>query len=335
MSSNLINILWFVLLISLAGFYSGSETGMYQLSRLRLRLGVEKKKWSYRLLGKCLSDSPGMLLSLLLGTNLANYFATSIITYIFLQTVDSEYTAQILTTALAAPLLFVFSELIPKNIFFYRADSLMPYVAPLIYTSDKLFKICGIAPLLKLISGLFGRLVGLSHSSKTALSSAQSRQAKGIFHETREEGVLSAVQNDMIGRILGIPGIHVWSVMIPINKVKTIDIGSDRKALMQSLHEHDYTRWPVTDKVGDIIGYINIYDVLGSSEEFAGLQQFIKPIRELDAGTSVTEAIGIMQRENLRIMIVTRAGMTGHTKPVGILTMKDLAEELLGELAEW
>jgi len=330
------NILVFAVFVVLAGLFAGSETGMYQLSRLRLRLGVEKKKWSYRLLGRCLSDSPGLLLSMLVGTNLSNYFATSIITYMFLSTVDSEHTAAVLATAVTAPSLFVFSEMIPKNVFFYRADYLMPYIAPVLYAFDKSFRFCGLVPLLKLISGAFSRLVGLKHSAKTAISSAQSRHFTGILHDTREEGIFSSVQTDMIGRILSIPGIHISSVMVPISRVRTVDASNDRTAVLESLREYDFTRWPVVDELsGNIIGYINIYDVLGSSEEFGDLHRFVQPIRKLDAGIGITDAIEIMQRENLRIILVTRSSRTGHEKSVGILTMKDLAEELLGELSQW
>ncbi|MHC4536230.1 MAG: CNNM domain-containing protein [Planctomycetota bacterium] len=56
-----------VLFIILTGLFSGSETGMYRLSRLRLRLGIEKKKLSFIMLGRCIKDSNGLLLSMLIG----------------------------------------------------------------------------------------------------------------------------------------------------------------------------------------------------------------------------------------------------------------------------
>jgi CBS domain containing-hemolysin-like protein len=50
---------------------------------------------------------------------------------------------------------------------------------------------------------------------------------------------------------------------------------------------------------------------------------------------AVTDAIHIMQSEKHKIVLVTRSGRGGREWPIGIVTMKDLAEELLGELAEW
>ena len=45
--------------------------------------------------------------------------------------------------------------------------------------------------------------------------------------------------------------------------------------------------------------------------------------------------MNIMQKENHKIVLITRTNRTGHERPIGIVTMKDLVEELLGELAEW
>ena len=325
-----------VFFIILAGLFSGAETGLYRLSRLRLRLGVEKKRLSFIILGRCLHDSSGLLLSLLIATNLAYYLTTSIVTNIFLSKVETEHTAELFATLLTAPTLFVFSELIPKNIFFYRADSLMPYLSPLLYTFHKVLSYCGVVPLLKFVSGLFARSAGLASSPKTVITSAQRHKVQAILQDTREEGILSSVQTDIINRLVSISNIRIRSVMIPINNVQIVDVNSDNSALLSKLKKCAFTRLPVVEgRAGNIIGFINIYETLSSSEEFANLQKFVKTIRKVDANTTVTDTINIMQRENQKIVLVTRGGRPGRERPIGIVTMKDLAEELLGELAEW
>jgi CBS domain containing-hemolysin-like protein len=51
--------------------------------------------------------------------------------------------------------------------------------------------------------------------------------------------------------------------------------------------------------------------------------------------TTVFDAMSYMQKQNQKILLVTRASPAERRKPLGIVTMKDLVEELLGELAEW
>ena len=331
-------VLAVVCCVILGGLFSGSETGLYQLSRLRLRLGVEKKQLPFVILGRCLRDSSGLLLSLLIGNNLVNYLATSLVTSSFLSRfgVEYEHRAELFATLLMVPILFVFSELIPKNIFLYRADVLTPYFSPVLYAFYKPLNWSGILPVLKFISSFFARLMGLAASSRTVIASAQRHKVQAILQDTHEEGFLSPVQSDIVNRLVGISHVHLGSVMIQIHNVEMVDVNSDNSALLTKLKKCAFTRLPVTEgRGGDIIGFIGIYEALSSSEKFADLRGFIKPIRKIDADMTVIDAMNIMQKENYRIVLVVRAGRFGREKPVGIVTMKDLVEELLGELAEW
>jgi putative hemolysin len=193
-----------------------------------------------------------------------------------------------------------------------------------------------VVPLLKFISALFARLAGLASSSKTVITSTQRHKVQAILQDTHEEGILSSVQSDIINRLVSISNVNIRSVMIPVNNVEMVNVDSDNSALLKKLDKCAFTRLPVVEgRPGIIIGFINIYDVLSSSKQFTDLRNFTKPIRKLDADTTVTDAINIMQRENQKIVLVTRAGLAGRERHLGIVTMKDLVEELIGELAEW
>jgi len=336
MVNSIVLILVIVFSVILAALFAGAETGIYQLSRLRLRLGIEKKRLSFVILGKIMRDSPGLLLSMLMGTNLAHYLVTSIVTLLLLSNIKVAHTAELVATLITAPTLFIFSELIPKNIFFYRADLLMPSFAPVLFAFHKLFTWSGIVPLLKFLSRILARFTGAPVYSKTVISAVRPPYIRAIVQETREEGILSPIQTDIINRLASISSIRIKSVMTPISKVQLVDANFDNSALLNKLKKSAFTRLPVYDRQpANIVGFINIYDALSSTKYFTNLHNFIKPIRKLHANTIVTEAINTMQNENQKIVLVTKVGRTGHEKPVGIVTMKDLVEELLGELIEW
>jgi putative hemolysin len=336
MLSGLILIPTIVLLVILAGLFAGAETGIYQLSRLRLRLGIENKQLSFIMLGKAMHDSPSLLLSTLIGTNLAHYFAASIVTFMMLHRVRAEHAAELFATFITAPTLFIFSELIPKNVFFYRADTLMPALGTVLFTFQKLFTLSGIIPVLKFITRAFAGLTGTPTSTKTVISDVREHHIEAILQETREEGFLSTVQTDIINRIVLIPNIRLRAVMTPVNKVRTVAQDSDAAALLAVLKKYPFTRLPVCDRSpGNVVGFVNIYEVLSSPQPFADLRTFIKPIRNLPADMTVIDAINTMQREKQKIALITRPGHPGAERPLGIVTMKDLVEELLGELVEW
>ncbi|MHC4543419.1 MAG: CNNM domain-containing protein [Planctomycetota bacterium] len=336
MVNSAVLILIAVFAVFLSGLFAGSETGIYQLSRLRLRLGIEKKRLSFVILGKIMDDSPVLLISILIGTNLAYYITTSAVTYIFLERLQHAHTAELLATLVTAPSLFIFSELIPKSIFYYRSDTLMPYAAPILFVFKKFFTWCGILPLLTFISRLFAQLTGSLSPPKTAISAVQRHHIKAMMAETREEGILSPVQTGLINRLVNISNTAIGAVMTPVNKVEMVDVNSDNSVLLDTLKRCAFTRLPVSEKQrANIVGFINIYEALSSAEQFSELRNFIKPVRKLGGNTAVIEAINIMQRENQKIVLVTRVGRGGRERPIGIVTMKDLVEELLGELAEW
>lgn len=329
-------ILLAIFMVVLSGLFAGSETGMYKLSRLRLRLGIEKKRMSAIILGKCIHDSGAFLLSMLVGTNLTHYLITSIVTLLLLGKVEAEHTAELSATLITAPVLFVLGELIPKNIFFYRADVLMPLFAPVLFVFHKFFIWCGAVPFLRLVSGIFARLTGSTRPASAMTGVMHKAHIQAIIAETREEGLLSSVQTDIINRLVSISHTPLRSVMIPISKVETVDADSDNEVLSDKLKHCPFTRLPVWDKSRtNISGFINIYKALSRPEKFADLGGFINPIREVPDDTTVAEAMNIMQRENQKIILATRMSRMGQSRPVGIVTMKDLAEELLGELAEW
>ncbi len=337
MSSSVILIALAVFLMVATGLFSGAETGIYQLSRLRLRLGVEKKRLSFITLGKIMDDSEGLLISILIGTNLSFYLITSIVTLLLLGKVQSEHTAELVATLVTAPVLFVCCDVIPKNIFFHRADSLMPCVAPLLLVFKKIFTWCGVVPLVKKLSHGFGRLGGgRVSSSEAAMNTVRQSYIRAIVRETQEEEILSSTQTDILNRLASISQLGVRSVMTALGKSEMGEVDSDRAVLFDKLKKSVFTRLPVYEhQVTNIVGFINIYDCLSSEEEFDNLLEFIKPIRKFDASTSVIDAINIMQSEDEKIVLVTRTGHLGKERAIGIVTMKDLVEELVGELAEW
>jgi putative hemolysin len=325
-----------IAMVLFCAFFSGTETGVYRLNRFRLRIGLEQHRSIFGVLDKLMADSTGVIFSMLLGGNVAANIAISLVTYMFLRAHHTQLNAEFYATLIMAPILFVFANLIPKNVYFYMADRLMPPLAPLAFAVHRFFVVCGAVGLLKQLSRLFARLAGEPVTSEEVVSAAQRPHIRQIIQETQEEGMLSPVQTQIIERLVNMPSVSVGSVMTSLARVQMLPIDSTRADLLHALKQMPFRRLPVYRKSKlDILGYIDIYKTLGHQGSFSVLEPFIKPLVPINADMPVIEALNTMRNDRLQIALVARFDRHTNPLPLGIVTMKDLVEELTGELAEW
>ena len=332
-SFSLILIIIFGMLFS--GLFSGAETGIYQVSRLRLRLGIDKKQFSSVILGRALRDTPGLITSTLVGTNLSIYAVTSAVTYIMLKKTDSGHSAEFFATLITAPPLFIFSELIPKNLFFYYSDTLMLKIAPLLFVFYRLLSWCGIIAIFKYISLFLAKITHTPVPSSGIINAMQRHETAAFFKDIHEESFLTTVQADIVNRLLVVSNTTVDKTMIHLKKAQLVSIESNRQSVLDTVRENSFTRLPVYANARDnIIGFVNVYEVLCSEAECSDLREYIKPIKRLPQNTLVTDAMEAMQVEKEKMALIIRIGRKNNETAVGIITMKDLVGELFGELSE-
>ena len=321
-----------VFLLVLCGFFAGSETGVYRLSRLRLRIGADKGIRSYKILFKLVKDGQGLILSLLLGNNLVNYFLTSVVTLIILQRVTDHHWAEIYATAILTPVVFIFGELIPKNLFYYRADALLPRFAWAVWFFDGLFTYSGAKSVVRGVSTLISLCLRLPVDTAKAVDVTQRHQVQQIIHETREEGLLSEAQKEMMSRLIDVPTVSVGSVMIRLEDAEKVSVCSSRSDLLEHLKQSRFTRQLVLgDTPTDILGYISIFETLAEEQPFDTLRDHVVPLPQIDKNKSVIEAIDFIRNQKARIALVVESRKL-KTYPVGLITLTDLIEEVIGEL---
>ena len=334
--SSLVAILIVVLAALMAGLFAGAETGMYQLSRIRLRLTVEKRRGLAALLARTLQDSPGLLVVTLVGTNISIHLATSTVTMQLMAGADSAHAAEWMATLIATPILFIFSELIPKTLFLFRSDTLMPLASPVLFGVYQVLRLCGVIRFLEIVSTFLARLAGTPTASKHAAESLHRHEIAAILKDTHDEGFLTGVQTGIMNRLVIASSTPLKDVMTRLKQAEKIDVQCTREDLRVLLKGHSFTRMLVyRERFEQILGFVNVYQVMLSQEPFDSLEPFIRPLETIDCDVPVCDAIERMQTGKLKILLVTRTQSPGSTLPVGMVTMKDLAEELLGELAVW
>lgn len=327
-----IQFILIVLLILLSAFFAGTETGIYRISRFQVRVGNEKGKPSYKMLFKILQDGQGLILSLLLGNNLVNNLLTALLTFMFLQGISNERLAGIYATAVLTPVLFVFGEMIPKNLFYYKANTLVPAMAWLNWLLYRLFTLSGAILILKGCSRLLSRLFRLKIDTTDAFDASKRHQIHQIIHETREEGLLSGAQKKMMKRLVDIPHMSVGKVMVKLRDVEMVSVDADRKALLDHLKTSRFTRQLVyQDNRSKILGSIHIYQALGKREPVSNLEDHIIALPEINQNVSVIDAVNVLRDRHERMALVVSAKK--ERGPLGIITIQDLIEEITGEFS--
>ena len=323
---------WFlwvpVFLIGLlfGALYNAAETGIYVMNKTRLELRAEFGSRPARIL-RVMIRRPGNLLAvLLIGTNLADYAATFAVSAMFVMAGYADQ-AEWYALAVAAPLLFIFCTSVPKNVSQRMAEGVAHRLAWLLRASSFLFNVCGIAPLVRGFSSLLMRAAGVRRPSHSPLGH---ESLTSIVAEGHASGVLTHSQSIMADRVMRISEVSLRDVMIPMRQVVSVPRDITRERIIEVIRQHNYSRLPVLDAAGRVVGILNIYDVLAEGESVPPAD-LMKPPLILLAGLTVTDALYHVQREHAAMAIVE--GATG--RHVGIVTIKDLVEEIVGELEEW
>ncbi len=321
--------------IALSGLFSGCETGLYCVNQTRLRLAAHRGTPEAKGLQGLFADRAGVLFTTLLGTNLANYLAPACLTVVFLETLSAEssavreHRAELYTTLILTPVVFIFGEVVPKNLFQRSADQLMHRVSGALRLTHALFKLTGLVWLQRRISEFTIRRLNRQPTSGSALHTRL--DIYQMLREGAAEGALSLTQSAILERVHRLESVRVRTVMVPWNRVQMLPAEATRDQIESLIRQSRHSRLPVyRDDRRNIVGVVHIIDVLTSPPEKPLGELMRRPI-ELDADVQVAGALLTLQRECRRMAIIVNS----EGRCLGILTVKDLVEEIIGELAAW
>lgn len=200
--------------VFLSAFFSGSETGFYRANRVRLVIqNLEGDAISRRLLW--LVNNPGLFVATsLVGNNVANY-VTSLSIVLLTNEVSNSSIAEMLAPVMMAPLLFVYGELLPKNLFFHAPNMLLRMAAPLFLFFAILF--APASAVLWAMSQLLEWLLGQA-PERVRLTLAR-KELQQVLDDGMEAGIIHPSQ-----RILGqnfslVASAPVGDFCTPMNKM--------------------------------------------------------------------------------------------------------------------
>ncbi len=313
-----------VVLLLLSAFFSGSETALMSLNRYRLRHKAREGHRGARIAEQLLSRPDRLLGLILLGNNLANFSAASLVAVIAFK-IGGQPAVAIGTLFLTLAVL-IFSETAPKTLAALHPERLA-FPAAMIYYP--LLKIA--YPVVWLINAASNGILLLFgvRDKGNDLQSLSREELRTVVHEASSR--ISSRYRQMLLSILDLEKVTVDDVMVPHNEIVGIDLDDDDDDIEDTIAASQYTRLPVyRDNIDEVIGILHLRRLANLSHRKISkdaLQQMLTEPYFVPEGTPLSTQLVQFQRRGERIaMIVDEYGDIQ-----GVVTLEDILEEIVGE----
>lgn len=315
----------------LSACYSGIETGIYCLNPVRLRVLCSRREPAALALHDLLRDRTHLLVVLLLGNNIVNYGATASLTLLLIFSGWSEQAAGAVTTLVLTPVLFVFGEMVPKTLFQRFADTLTYRWSTLILWSHRAMTWSGLASGVRLLTIAVLTLLRLRRADQPLLPPRE--QLRHLLIETALQGTLTRHQSELAANVLRVSHTTVAQIMVPIERVWSIPRSADFGQVRQLALTCPFSRLVVHAEGDrrDVLGALSILDALLLGEKQFRVDRCLLPLPSISPSQPVLQALQTLQASRHPMAaVVDRSG-----RALGIITLKDVVEEIVGELRAW
>ena len=316
------------LCLALSAFFSGTETALMSINRYRLRTLARQGHRGALLAEKLLARPDRLIGLILLGNNLANNLAATIVALLVLDTWGEEWVA--VGAGVVTLVMLIFCEVGPKT---YGALHPQSVTLRSVYVYKALhFVLYPAVWLINRMTNAMLMLVGI-RGDQVAQQTALSREE--LRTVVAEAGaMIPSSHQQMLMSILDLERITVDDIMIPRSDVIGIDLNDDWSAILERLRETQHTRLPVYE--GELDKLIGVLHMKRVANELARGRLTREAVREIAAqrdahyvpeGTTLNAQLLNFQRDRRRFGFV----VDEYGDVLGLITLEDLLEEIVGE----
>lgn len=317
-----------IFLLLLSGFFSGSETALMTLNRYRLRHLAKANHPGAKLAEKLLSKPDRLIGLILLGNNFVNILASSLSTIIAIRLGGEG--AIPLAAGLLTLVVLIFSEVAPKTLAALHPEKIAFPAAwiytPLLRITFPLVWVVNLAAntVLKLL-----RIYPDDEDNSSALSREELRTV------VNEAGAMIPKRHQkMLVNILDLEKVTVDDIMVPRNEIDAIDLEQPMDVILDQLAQMPYTRvLTYRCNIDHVVGFIHSRRVmqtqLQGQLDSEALEELVREPYYIPNGTPLNRQLLNFQRNKRRTALV----VDEYGDVLGLVTMADLLEEIVGEFA--
>ena len=337
---------WLVVAIVAAllvnGFFSGSEIAVLSMRRSRIEPLIAEGRRSARRLKALQANMDGFLATVQIGVTvggtlagvLGGYLASLYLEPMLAKTAFAAW----IPVSLAATLVvggaivyfeLILGELVPKALALRFTDAVALIVATPLYALSRLLR--GVVAVLTASTRGVLWVFGLRDFGHRTFVSEE--EIKHLVTEGRHQGVLDQTEEELIHSVFEFSETAVKKVMVPRPKIFALDVASAPGEVEHLIVEGGYTRIPVYDDSPDnVIGLVYIKDVLRLLERRQPivLRKILHPVHFVPETKKVGELLKELQKRRTHMALV----IDEHGSLVGLVTLEDLLEEIVGEIQD-
>jgi CBS domain containing-hemolysin-like protein len=225
----------------------------------------------------------------------------------------------------------VLGEMIPKNIALAGPDRAALVLGPPIWAIVTVLR--PVIVVINACASVILRLVGVRIMDEVS-STYTREEVAALVEESRGEGLIEPGEYDRLAGALGFTEKPVATVLMPPESLTTVRRGSTVEDVEALCAATGFSRFPVVDdREGGLLGYLHIKDVLETDDALRQRvveDKWVRPFATVAADDLLHDALETLQRRGAHMaVVVDRDGRT-----VGLATLEDLIEELVGEIRD-
>jgi len=306
----------------LSSFFSASETAFSAANKMRLRTAaLDGDRRAARAL-KIAEDYDRTISVILIGNNIVNIAASSIATVAATKWFGISGPA--IATVAMTIIVLTFGEILPKSIAKEHADKVVPaFAGPL---SIAIAILTPIAAFFVKLQALMLKLTGSGDSPQVT-----EEELRTIIETSEEEGIIDEQRSELMRSALQFDDTTVQEVLTPRVDLVAIDIDDDPEEIKETILRERFSRLPVyKNDIDNIIGILQTRDYLEallSNSDISLQEMLIKPLYAHKT-QPIAALLSQFKRERRHMAVV----VDDYGGTMGIVSMEDLLEELVGEI---
>lgn len=314
------------ILVVLSAFFSGSETALISVNKIRIRHLADTGNKNAAVILELLENPEQFLTAILIGNNIVNISASVLAAGAALHTFGDRGIA--IATAVMTIFILVFGEVFPKTLASRHPESIALHVAKPIRTV--IFVLSPIVWVLtESINFLIVRFGGKERVKNPFVTE---EKIKMMLKVGEKEGTIEKHEREIIHNVFELSDTKATEVMTPLENMVIIEESNTLDTALALINESGHTRIPVYKQDFDnITGMVYAKDFLKFSDHelsWIKVHQVLRPTLVVRGGRKIYPILKELQQKKMNISVV----VDDNKKVIGLVSIEDILEELVGEI---